>query len=403
MGVEAVRTVARQFQLATGVECAVVSLPHGGGSPLCAACADCAHSVHAAHVKRAARMDGRTIYLCGRSLTFFAAALVASGRPIGGLVAGPVRMIDAEDLLPHERLSVGETSRDAAPRLSPQRVQSLTELLYMSACFATGVTPDRFGESKAALERESRINEHIQALKLRDRIDLPAYPIETESAFLEAIGAGAVEEAQRHLNQLLGHVFFAGGADMHILRNRAQELVVLLSRVAMSRGADPQEMLGWNYQLLDDLEAQQNVNHLAAWLSKIVRRFSDTVLLAGNPGHSAPLRRAIALVRARSSHGITLSEAAQAARLSPSYLSRLFTAEVGVTFSEFVTATRIEEAQRLLRSGSLSLSQVAAQVGFSSQSYFTRVFKAAVGVTPGDYRRKSTSEMLTPLRSKRRC
>lgn len=395
------RSAAADYQLATGIPCTVLAIPSADeavGEPVCERCHGCDTNRHAQYVSRAAGLDGTSIYFCERSLTFWSAPIVDDTGVAGGLVAGPARMVDDEDLMPHERM-IGET----IAHLSPGRVRGLARMLSVVAGYVSGMIPDRFSESAAALERESRINEHIQSLKLRGRIDLPPYPLETEAAFLEAIGAGAIAQAQEHLNELLGHVFFTGGAEMHSLRSRAKELVVLLSRVAISRGADPHQILGWNYHYLDSLDDQPDINHLAAWLSRIVRRFSDTVLLVSNPGHSAPLRKAISTIRAHATDGISLEQAARAAGLSRSYFSRIFSKEVGMSFSEFHARVRVETAARLLVSSELPLAQIAERVGFTDQSYFTRVFKRVTGTTPGDYRRNNTSVTLTPFRSNRRC
>lgn len=56
------------------------------------------------------------------------------------------------------------------------------------------------------------------------------------------------------------------------------------------------------------------------------------------------------------------------------------------TLHATLTARRMEEAKRLLRSGRLPVAEVAEILGFSSVHYFTTAFKREVGSTPGVYR-----------------
>ncbi len=86
---------------------------------------------------------------------------------------------------------------------------------------------------------------------------------------------------------------------------------------------------------------------------------------------------------------LTLEEVAQQVHLSPAYFSYLFSREQGQTFTEFVTAARLEEAKKLLSSAlTLSISDIARQVGYEDANYFSRVFKKKTGTTPARYRKR---------------
>ncbi len=73
--------------------------------------------------------------------------------------------------------------------------------------------------------------------------------------------------------------------------------------------------------------------------------------------------------------------------LSPSRLSHLFKEQLGVAPSRFVEQRRIERAQQLLDSTSMSIASIARATGFSSQFYFATRFKAATGIEPTRWRR----------------
>ncbi len=99
-----------------------------------------------------------------------------------------------------------------------------------------------------------------------------------------------------------------------------------------------------------------------------------------------PIRRALSFVQKNYRHPIRLSDAAEAAKLSPSYFSSLFHATMGISFSAYLTGYRLQTAERYLRSSNLSVKQIAAVCGFSSYPYFVSAFKAVYDAPPGTWR-----------------
>ena len=74
--------------------------------------------------------------------------------------------------------------------------------------------------------------------------------------------------------------------------------------------------------------------------------------------------------------------------LNPSYLSKLFSKEVGIPIKKFVTRAKMDTSQNLLRYTNLTYIEIAYSLGFSSQSSFIRTFKSEVGITPKKYRER---------------
>lgn len=85
---------------------------------------------------------------------------------------------------------------------------------------------------------------------------------------------------------------------------------------------------------------------------------------------------------------ITLEELAQRVSLSPTYLSKLFHKEVGLTVSQYITKKRIEAAENMLKFSDYSCIEISDYLCFSSESHFIQVFKAHTGYTPRVYREK---------------
>jgi two-component system response regulator YesN len=86
---------------------------------------------------------------------------------------------------------------------------------------------------------------------------------------------------------------------------------------------------------------------------------------------------------------ISLSLAAAQVLLSPSYFSVVFAREVGETFIEYLTNVRIRRAIELLRTTSLTSSEIAYQVGYHNPRYFYSVFRKVAGLPPNEFRRRA--------------
>lgn len=84
---------------------------------------------------------------------------------------------------------------------------------------------------------------------------------------------------------------------------------------------------------------------------------------------------------------ITLQEASDFLRVSKNYFCRLFKAEFGVTFKEYVTNVKIQSAKQMLISTDKSISIICEETGFLQAKQFYAEFKEHTGITPLVYRK----------------
>lgn len=98
------------------------------------------------------------------------------------------------------------------------------------------------------------------------------------------------------------------------------------------------------------------------------------------------LHGAVAHVAKHYLRHIPESEVALLCNMSPSRFCREFKAAFDVTFVEYLSDYRMQQAKRLLANPSMPVADVAAAVGFNDPSYFTRVFRRQEGVSPSEYR-----------------
>ncbi|MBC7320868.1 PocR ligand-binding domain-containing protein [bacterium] len=102
-------------------------------------------------------------------------------------------------------------------------------------------------------------------------------------------------------------------------------------------------------------------------------------------GLSEPIQRAVNIIKQRSTKGLSLEEIASAIGYSPTYFSKIFKKEVGMSFAEAVRLARIELAQYLIKTTSKSICEIAYEVGYADFPSFVRAFKKVTGMTPREY------------------
>ena len=98
-------------------------------------------------------------------------------------------------------------------------------------------------------------------------------------------------------------------------------------------------------------------------------------------------RRAKELIDANLGGEMPLAQLARECGLSARHFARAFKQSVGVAPHHWLMLRRCEIAKEMLRSSSMTLSEIALGSGFADQSHYTRAFARIVNCTPGAWRR----------------
>lgn len=104
---------------------------------------------------------------------------------------------------------------------------------------------------------------------------------------------------------------------------------------------------------------------------------------------SRVIQDVLSMIHTKFAQKVNLSDLASEVHMNPTYLSRLFHEEVGVSFSEYLISYRIQYAKKLLGGPSeISIARIAEMTGFNSQHYFCTLFRKVTGTTPKGYRER---------------
>jgi len=71
------------------------------------------------------------------------------------------------------------------------------------------------------------------------------------------------------------------------------------------------------------------------------------------------------------------------------YLSKLFSSNLGVTIEKYFIHLKIEKAKELIETGELNFTEISYDLGYSSVNYLSSQFKQITGMKMGDYKKLS--------------
>lgn len=114
---------------------------------------------------------------------------------------------------------------------------------------------------------------------------------------------------------------------------------------------------------------------------RLIFMVKDTTWRANDPR----VIRALDELRRSACGTLRMEAIAKRSGLSLRNLNRLFLLETGMSPKQFVTRVRVETAQRLLKGGRRTVTDVALEVGYGSVSQFIAAFRKITGQLPSEY------------------
>jgi LacI family transcriptional regulator len=117
---------------------------------------------------------------------------------------------------------------------------------------------------------------------------------------------------------------------------------------------------------------------------RLIERESTRIYTVSPPW----LSDALIFIRRNISNNITASDVYAAVGKSHTLVDSAFRRTFGTSVQKTIIRTRLEEAKRLIRDTSLTLTEISAKTGFSTAQYFCSSFSKTFGTSPSAYRSK---------------
>ncbi len=152
------------------------------------------------------------------------------------------------------------------------------------------------------------------------------------------------------------------------------------------------QMMGSIHSLLatDAKGTTETCNYLAAALVsellRVIRKY------CANEGNTVRSRTDIIAGQVKNyidthfDEQFTLQDISDAIRVSPYHLAHMFKENTGYSPMQYTVRRRLGEAQSLLISTNMSVTEIAVSVGFGNPCHFNTMFSKYIGMSPSRYR-----------------
>ena len=212
-----------------------------------------------------------------------------------------------------------------------------------------------------------------------------------EFLFYRAVAAGAIDAVQENCSRgAFENLEGTGKLSDDPLMNLRYHFVVtaaMITRFCTEGGMAMEESFDLSDAYIQKMDRCTNLAEIVMLHDQMSLDFAGRMRsLKKHAASSKQVAEAIDYIYVHIMDRITINDLASAICISPTYLSRIFKQETGVSVSEYILKKKIEKAQNLLRYSDSSIIDIANYLSFSSQSHFIQVFKNTVGLTPKKYR-----------------
>lgn len=211
-----------------------------------------------------------------------------------------------------------------------------------------------------------------------------------EKKLYELVKEGDIQELEGFIDRSLSLIKKQGDYPLVKLKIRIIEFLVSLSRT-INQEAEIDICHFYFEELLSESAELNTAVQFIEWvkdkLKEVVMKIED----AYDEMDDDVVKRATNYIEKNFDQDLTLEEIAKEVHLNSSYLSHIFKEEMGCGFTDYLTETRLDKAQELLRNSNQNVTAIANQVGYKNANYFSQVFKKKNGLTPTEYRKRNNN------------
>jgi two-component system response regulator YesN len=145
------------------------------------------------------------------------------------------------------------------------------------------------------------------------------------------------------------------------------------------------QIFGDNKTIFEAISKLTSLQEVIQWLKKIEKALCSFLLSKDDIQNNKIITMAKRFVCENAGGIISLQDVANRLNISAGYLSTIFKQETGISFIDYVTEVRINEAKILLKDSNYKIYEIAQMTGYENAYYFSKVFKKVTGITPSEF------------------
>lgn len=217
--------------------------------------------------------------------------------------------------------------------------------------------------------------------------ELIRLPSSREEQLLEHVKAGHYEEIVLMNYSTLEHYMGMTTSDQKKkFEYYTVAFIALASRAAIAGGLREETAFDISDALLKYLGEANTIQEINQIAENSLKIFAYKVYQNQSGRNSLHIEKCKTYISHMIFKKITLTDISEYIKLSPQYLSALFSKEVGITIHDYIQREKIDVSCNLLRYSDSTIAEISQYMGFPSQSNFGLIFKKWKSMTPGQYR-----------------
>lgn len=146
-----------------------------------------------------------------------------------------------------------------------------------------------------------------------------------------------------------------------------------------------EQIFGDGGSIFEKISKLASIEEIILWLENIKKGLCSLLLSRDKAQNNKIITKAKKVVRENVDKTISLHDIAGILNISPGYFSTIFKQYTGISFIDYVTEVRIDEAKKLLKESNYKIYQIAQMTGYENAYYFSKVFKKVTGITPKEF------------------
>ncbi|WP_271814234.1 response regulator [Clostridium beijerinckii] len=166
------------------------------------------------------------------------------------------------------------------------------------------------------------------------------------------------------------------------------EIMTSLLKLVQTYAFDIEEIFGENFNAYSYLESFNSIHEVKKWIIEKAIGINSYIKRERINSSMMLIEKAKQYIKENySDYDVSVEKLCSKLHVSPTYFSTMFKKETGTSFVNYLTATRLEEAVKLLNTTDDKTYMIAEKVGYPEANYFSYVFKKQFGVSPSKYRK----------------
>lgn len=213
------------------------------------------------------------------------------------------------------------------------------------------------------------------------QIDISVY----KKTLIASIESLEPTQTQSELKKLKQFIIGLNPPKINVVYSLYLEIILYVFNYLIGKDLSPDDILDQEVNFYNKIHECETMDEINQFLESI---FLKIIFELNQKNENIPikLKKAREYIRAHYHENINLKSVAEYLNVSETYISRLFTKEMGESFINYVTNLRIEKAKALLKNSNLSIKEISEMIGYYNQEHFSRIFKKHEGCSPNKYR-----------------